>query len=110
MNVIILYILKALCSVGFWLSYVIFICSIFDFFIRALNLDSIIFPSILLIGSILLFLICSYSNDLLKTEIKQIETTNYQDNVVKNYFIKDGYYYFELENTNNYVKIPANEV
>lgn len=44
--------------------------------------------------------------------VNSIDTENVdnQNITVEDYFVKDDYYYIELEGTDNYVKIPIDEI
>lgn len=58
----------------------------------------------------IMFKIIIYPINSSNTEVKQIETNDYQNNTVDKYYYKDGFYYIQLEGTDNYVKIPADEI
>lgn len=57
----------------------------------------------------LFFYICSNGDKWIE-QVYNTESVDYQNNTVENYFIKDGYYYFELEGIDSYIKIPADEI
>lgn len=58
------------------------------------------------------FMVCLSANivgSINKYQNKELNNI-INENIVENYFIEDGYYYFELEGTDSYIKIPVDEV
>lgn len=102
-------ILKIIFSVLFVVSCVLFVFFIIKTFYYYYD-DSIYKAGNYIILSFLCLIMIYVSTSMVNSinYYQIIESNNIS--VINNSFYKDGYCYFELEGTDNYVKIPADEV
>lgn len=76
--------------------------------------DRIDWDPMIPLGCSALFLVMVYMSALGIDSINKYQNKELNniinENIVEDYFIKDDYYYIELEGTDNYVKIPIDEI